>query len=798
MIPIGSGYRPGRARSHALNLVAGAGGAAGVFERAAPILGRVGPTLFSHYGRRLVQVAGLQPRGRVLDVAAGAGAVLLPAAERVGPDGHVVGVDLAAGGPARAARTWRTPESPPRGRPARWAPSVGTSRPPPAACRKRPAGGQARPRRTHRSVGGGRGAERRPRSLVTCATAACASIGTDGRPCVPVTWRRSALACHSAAGCPVLRARGERWPSRGVRRVPLPLADSQRASGPPSRGRTRYGRCDLACVLRAAAAAATAAAWVLAQPRRHHRRRRLLRARQRDLAAARRRQLRRRRLPGAAGRGAPPARDRGGGAARPPARRPLAAPLADQPVRLRRHLRRPRDRAGGRRARPGGPPRGARHRPGDRAGLPRRGPRAAAVGPRRAGRLGPGGVRPLRRGPAPRAGRPLRRRDGHRGGAGRHPRRPRATDRRGGARLPGRGAAADDARRRTGPGPGPRSAGVLVVAAVRRRLPRGGARHPAGGGHRGLRVPRLAAAARGHADRHPWAVPGGERAGQAPVPGGHVRPSPGPPDRLSGLPCACGPAGGCLPPSRSAGGLPAVTLTTAPLAPRPRKQVSMARPYQIKEGTRRLVLLAVAVHMAIVLCLGALRLAGTEAALRRVDWPGTAALALAFALPAFLGLLALRGRPAALLAAGLLSLVLSVIAVSVVALALLLPAVLYLGGSARSAARAGRGPARFGLIASVVLAGVAAFAVLLWPPQASYSWSLTADGGVRTTRVQRCSGGTEQRIEPPGRGPGGATTVEQGCSDGVIPPGHAGVSVVVAAVALAAGLRLPRQPTPGQ
>ncbi len=173
-------------------------------------------------------------------------------------------------------------------------------------------------------------------------------------------------------------------------------------------------------------------------------------------------------------------------------------------------------------------------------------------------------------------------------------------------------------------------------------------------------------------------------------------------------------------------------------------------------------------------------------------------MALVFALPALLGLLALRGRPAALLAAGLLSLVLSVIAVSVVALALLLPAVLYLGGSARSAARAGRGPARFGLIASVVLAGVAAFAVLLWPPQASYSWSLTADGGVRTTRVQRCSGGTEQRIEPPGRGPGGATTVEQGCSDGVIPPGHAGVSVVVAAVALAAGLRLPRQPTPGQ
>jgi len=223
----------------------------------------------------------------------------------------------------------------------------------------------------------------------------------------------------------------------------------------------------------------------------------------------------------------------------------------------------------------------------------------------------------------------------------------------------------------------------------------------------------------------------------------------------------------------------------------------MARPYQIKEGTRRLVLLAVAVHMAIVLCLGALRLAGTEAALRRVDWPGTAALALAFALPAFLGLLALRGRPAALLAAGLLSLVLSV-AVSVVALALLLPAVLYLGGYARSAAWHGPRPARFGLVATVVLAGVAASAVLLWPTQASYSWSVTADRDVRTTRVQQCSEETEQRIEPPGRGPGGTTTVEQGCSDGVIPVGHAGVSVVITFVALAAGLLLPRQPAPGR
>jgi SAM-dependent methyltransferase len=67
-----------------------------VFERAAETYERMGPAFFSHHGRRLVEIAGLQAGGRVLDVAAGAGAVLLPAAERVGPHGQVVGVDLAA------------------------------------------------------------------------------------------------------------------------------------------------------------------------------------------------------------------------------------------------------------------------------------------------------------------------------------------------------------------------------------------------------------------------------------------------------------------------------------------------------------------------------------------------------------------------------------------------------------------------------------------------------------------------------------------------------------------------------
>jgi ubiquinone/menaquinone biosynthesis C-methylase UbiE len=68
---------------------------AALFDRAAQTYDRVGPQFFSHFGRRLVELVGIQPGSRVLDVASGAGAILLPAAEQVGPKGLVVGIDLA-------------------------------------------------------------------------------------------------------------------------------------------------------------------------------------------------------------------------------------------------------------------------------------------------------------------------------------------------------------------------------------------------------------------------------------------------------------------------------------------------------------------------------------------------------------------------------------------------------------------------------------------------------------------------------------------------------------------------------
>ncbi len=67
----------------------------GVFDRAASIYG--GVRYFPVLGQWLVDLAQLPAGARVLDVACGHGAALIPAARQVGPRGQVIGIDLSDG-----------------------------------------------------------------------------------------------------------------------------------------------------------------------------------------------------------------------------------------------------------------------------------------------------------------------------------------------------------------------------------------------------------------------------------------------------------------------------------------------------------------------------------------------------------------------------------------------------------------------------------------------------------------------------------------------------------------------------
>ena len=66
-----------------------------LYNRAAPIYGAIGPATFAHFGRQLVAALDIASGARVLDVGAGRGANLFPAAEKVGANGYVTGIDIA-------------------------------------------------------------------------------------------------------------------------------------------------------------------------------------------------------------------------------------------------------------------------------------------------------------------------------------------------------------------------------------------------------------------------------------------------------------------------------------------------------------------------------------------------------------------------------------------------------------------------------------------------------------------------------------------------------------------------------
>lgn len=73
------------------------------FARAAPTYNAVGPPLFSHFARRLVEFAEIRTAGAVLDVATGTGAVLLELARHFDRQPRLVGVDASEAMLRRAA-----------------------------------------------------------------------------------------------------------------------------------------------------------------------------------------------------------------------------------------------------------------------------------------------------------------------------------------------------------------------------------------------------------------------------------------------------------------------------------------------------------------------------------------------------------------------------------------------------------------------------------------------------------------------------------------------------------------------
>jgi|SRR5450755_522640 ubiquinone/menaquinone biosynthesis C-methylase UbiE len=77
---------------------------AAAFDDAADRYDSVGPQFAGPIAARLVDLAGLRPGGRVLDVGCGSGAVLIRAARAVGPGGHVTGIDFAPRMLVRAER----------------------------------------------------------------------------------------------------------------------------------------------------------------------------------------------------------------------------------------------------------------------------------------------------------------------------------------------------------------------------------------------------------------------------------------------------------------------------------------------------------------------------------------------------------------------------------------------------------------------------------------------------------------------------------------------------------------------
>ena len=68
-----------------------------IWSRPLGVTDLTGPDYWDFFGARLVERANIYPGSLVLDVGCGTGSSLFPAAEKIGPRGFAVGVDICPG-----------------------------------------------------------------------------------------------------------------------------------------------------------------------------------------------------------------------------------------------------------------------------------------------------------------------------------------------------------------------------------------------------------------------------------------------------------------------------------------------------------------------------------------------------------------------------------------------------------------------------------------------------------------------------------------------------------------------------
>ncbi|MDP4088010.1 MAG: class I SAM-dependent methyltransferase [Bacillota bacterium] len=68
-----------------------------LFDKVSEDFDASGPRYFAYFGERLVKFAGINEDQRILDIASGKGASLLPAVQKVGQNGDVIGIDISKG-----------------------------------------------------------------------------------------------------------------------------------------------------------------------------------------------------------------------------------------------------------------------------------------------------------------------------------------------------------------------------------------------------------------------------------------------------------------------------------------------------------------------------------------------------------------------------------------------------------------------------------------------------------------------------------------------------------------------------